>query len=175
MNLTTQECILTYLLDCGISDLSMLDDINYDLDGILDDLIENNCLSLNNLLEEVFKKGISELKDVIENKKDEIEDDLKYLIRLVPSEDALDDDVQRFENELTDDDLKLLQYYGCFEWKEDIQNCLDELQKLNPTEDIEYYCNCLATSIRFINHEKTYRRLFATEIEEIENNMGFSF
>ena len=58
--LTTQECILTYLLNCGTADLSMLDDINYDLDDILDELVENNCLSLNNLFESVFRKGILE-------------------------------------------------------------------------------------------------------------------
>lgn len=35
--LTTQQCILTHLLNCGTNDLLMLEDINYDLDEILDE------------------------------------------------------------------------------------------------------------------------------------------
>ena len=75
----------------------MLDDINYDLDDILNELVENNCLSLNNLFESVFRKGISELTDVVESNKEEIKTDLEHLLSVVPSSDDLDDDIQRFE------------------------------------------------------------------------------
>ena len=71
--------------------------------------------------------------------------------------------------------LNLLQSYGGFQWREDVQECLAELENLNPEEDIEYFCNCLDTHIRFINHEETYRRLFKIELEEIEHDMGFEF
>jgi len=63
--LTTQEYILTYLLNCGTEDLPMLEDINYDLDDILDELVETGRLSLNNIFEGVFRKGISELTDIV--------------------------------------------------------------------------------------------------------------
>lgn len=79
------------------------------------------------------------------------------------------------EDELSDDDYNLLQSYGGLEWREDVQECLDELENLNPEEDIDYFCNCQDTHIRFTNHEKTYRRLFKIEIEEIEHDMGFEF
>lgn len=173
--LTTQECILTCLLNCGTADLSMLDDINYDLDDILDELVGSGCLSLNAIFEQVFIRGISELTDVVENNRGQIKTDLKHLLSIVPSSDDLDDDIQRFEDELSDDDYNLLESYGGFEWREDIQECLDELEDLNPEEDIEYFCNCQDTHIRFTNHEETYRRLFKNEIEEIENDMGFEF
>lgn len=173
--LTTQECILTCLLNCGTADLSMLDDINYDLDDILEELMENGCLSLNNLFESVFRKGISELTDVVESNKEEIKTDLEHLLSVVPSSDDLCDDIQRFEDELSDDDYNLLESYGGFEWREDIQECLDELENLDPENDIDYFCNCQDTSIRFADHEETYRRLFENEIEEIEHCMGFEF
>lgn len=173
--LTTQECILTCLLNCGQEDLPMLEDINYDLDDILDELVETGRLSLNNIFEGVFRKGISDLIDVVERNKEEIKTDLEHLLSVVPSSDDLYDDVQRFENELSYDDYNLLDSYGGFEWREDVQQCLDELENLNPEEDIEYFCNCQDTSIRFTNHKETYRRLFENEIEEIEHCMGFEF
>lgn len=129
---TTQECILTCLLNCGVADLSILNDINYDLDDSLDELVENNCLSLNNLFESVFRKGISELTDVVESNKEEIKTELEHLLSVVPSSDSSYDDVQRFENELSYDDYNLLESYGGLEWREDIQECLDELDELNP-------------------------------------------
>lgn len=70
--LTTQECVMTKILDCGTADLSLLDDINYDLDDILDSLMENNCLSLNNIFQEVFVKGAEELQEEFENQKEDI-------------------------------------------------------------------------------------------------------
>lgn len=65
--LTQNECILTKLLDCGYADLEILEDIEYDLDDILQKLVDNNCLSFNSLLHGVFSKGQQELTDAIEN------------------------------------------------------------------------------------------------------------
>ena len=70
--LTTQECVMTKILDCGTADLSLLDDINYDLDDIIDSLMENNCLSLNGIFQEVFIKGAEELQEEFENQKEDI-------------------------------------------------------------------------------------------------------
>lgn len=65
--LTQQECILTKLLDCGSADLSLLEDIQYDLDEILEDLVDNGCLSFRDLLTQVFNRGLDDLKDVYDN------------------------------------------------------------------------------------------------------------
>ena len=78
--LTTQECVMTKFLDCGTADLSLLDDINYDLDDIIDNLMENNCLSLNGIFQEVFIKGAEELQEEFKNQKEDIKAEILYRI-----------------------------------------------------------------------------------------------
>ena len=79
--LTTQQCILTHLLNCGTSDLCMLEDINYDLDEILDDLVENNCLSFNDLYRAVFNKGIDDLAERLQEQRNDLIEKIKAEIR----------------------------------------------------------------------------------------------
>ena len=79
--LTTQQCILTHLFNCGTSDLCMLDDINYDLDEILDDLVENNCLSFNDLYRAVFNKGIDDLAERLQEQRNDLIEKIKAEIR----------------------------------------------------------------------------------------------
>lgn len=56
-----------------------------------------------------------------------------------------------------------------------LQGEIDELESLNPEEDMNWYCNCLATSCRFSNNEEIYRKYILEEISNIEYNMGFTF
>ena len=44
MILTKQQEVLTRVLDCGICDLDLLEDIQYDLDDIVDELQKDNNL-----------------------------------------------------------------------------------------------------------------------------------
>ena len=73
------EWVLMHLLKCGQSDLSILEDIEYDLDDILDELVERNDLSLENLIGEVFQKGIGDLCDLIESAKLEVIENLQEI------------------------------------------------------------------------------------------------
>lgn len=49
------------------------------------------------------------------------------------------------------------------------------LGQLNPNDDIEWFCNCLDTSVRFTQNEELYRMYLADAIETVEGRMGFSF
>ena len=53
---------------------------------------------------------------------------------------------------------------------------LEKIKTLNPEEDIEWFCNCLDTSIYFIcsdEKEAIYREYFGDLIDELESKMGF--
>lgn len=61
MQLTSSECFMTKILDCGYGDLDMLDNVYSklaeeccDIDDVIADLQASGCLSLNYLLERVY-------------------------------------------------------------------------------------------------------------------------
>ena len=144
--LTTQECVFTKILDCGTADLSLLDDINYDLDDILDSLMENNCLSLNGIFQEVFIKGAEELQEEFENQKEDIKAEILYRIEEEKSEWVESGEMTQEELEETEEheelisDLKLL-----------------ESGDLQPTSDLEFYLNYQDTHV-FMKHIDFYRK-----------------
>lgn len=150
--------ILATLLECGIGDLNLLEDIDYDLDDILKGLIENNRLSLHNIFIEVFIKGAIELQEQFNLQKEEIRQKIN---------DALTEKrcgwiVKKTEKELEENeelinDLRLI-----------------ENEELNPANDLDYYLNYLDTHVYMENIE-FYRRWMKNEVEDIENKMGFNF
>jgi len=142
---TTQERISTKLLGCGTSDLTLLEDIKYDLDDILDYLVKNNMLSLNQLLSEVFAWGKEELQSA-------------YC--------GLFKDLLKEYNDCYDDaevDAKL-----------DIKGRISDLESTNLEEDFTWFCNCLDTHVYLANYE-IYEMCFEEELMKIEYNMGFKF
>lgn len=91
--MTNQEAILCGLLDCGTADLPMLEDINYDIEDIVQELSQDGCLSLNNIFESVFRRGISDLQGAISDKKQDFEgegnkEDAEKLSCLDPERDV---------------------------------------------------------------------------------------
>ena len=56
-----------------------------------------------------------------------------------------------------------------------LQDEIDELESLNPEEDMDWFCNCLDTSCWFSNNEEIYRKYIPEAISNIEDNMGFEF
>lgn len=53
---------------------------------------------------------------------------------------------------------------------------LEAIEELHPDEDIEWFCNCLDTSI-YITNDKydVYKKYFGDLMDELENKMGFEF
>lgn len=170
MLLTTQQCILTHLLDCGYCDLEMLEDINYDLDEILDDLVENNDLSLNSIFREVFRKGARDLKYILDNNKEDIENWINEEIQGWRDEAKGDCISDNPTNDEIDAVLKN---------DEEYQQLLSDLNliqnnNLNPEEDLDYYCNCLDTYV-YMKNIDFYKRWIPDKVYQIENNIGWEF
>lgn len=143
--MTGLESLLCSMLDCGSLDLSILEDTEYDLGDIVEELqAEGVKPTLNQITAEIFRKGQQELteklEDAIENLKLEMEE--------------YDENTEAYE---------------------ELQKKLDDFDSLDPEEDIDWFCNCLDTSVWFSNNEEIYRKYLADEIENVENNMGFEF
>lgn len=151
--LTTQECVMTKILDCGTADLSLLDDINYDLDDILDSLMENNCLSLNGIFQEVFIKGAEELQEEFKNQKEDIKAEILYRIEENEAENLTETE----EHKELISDLALL-----------------KSGELKPEEDLSYYLNYQDTHV-FMKHIDFYRRYMENTVDDIEYKMGWDF
>lgn len=151
--LTTQECVMTKILDCGTADLSLLDDINYDLDDIIDSLMENNCLSLNGIFQEVFIKGAEELQEEFKNQKEDIKAEILYKIEENETENLTETEGHK---ELISD-LALL-----------------ESGDLQPENDLEFYLNYQDTHV-FMKHIDFYRRYMENTVDDIEYKMGWDF
>lgn len=122
--ISNKEGILMRLLNCGSLDLSMLDDIGYDLDEIIDELQEDGCLSLNNIFESVFNKGIQEVYEALEDIKKIIKDDIE------------DEDTDEEEHNAFECELKELEKLNPEEDIDYFTNCLDTHISINNNQDI---------------------------------------
>ena len=61
---------------------------------------------------------------------------------------------------------------------EDMKDDIKILQGLDIDEDFEIFCNCLATNCTFIGDEdlgKVLVKYFQDDIDEISNNIGFTY
>ena len=168
------EWVLMHLLKCGQCDLSILDDIGYDLDDILDELVEENNLSLESLIRTVFREGVRELNDLINNIKPDIYEDLQILDETVPKQSDSDEVIDKKESEFDANSYYLSHKYD-IEWGDEIPAYIEELSEINPFEDIDWYINCLDTHIYFTKHQDIYHRFFADQISAIEDKIGFNF
>ena len=168
------EWVLMHLLKCGQCDLSILDDIGYDLDDILDELVEENNLSLSSLIRTVFQEGVRELNDLINNIKPDIYEDLQILDETLPKENDSPEVTDKKEAELDVNDVYLSHKYD-MEWGDKIPEYIEELSEIDPFNDIDWYINCLDTHIYFTKHQDIYRRFFAEQISDIEDKIGFNF
>lgn len=143
--MTGAESLLCSLLDCGVLDLAILDDVGYDLGEIAEALQDSGIKpSLNAITVEIFYKGIEELTEALKNKINE----------LAYERGKYNKDSDEYEK---------------------LQEQINELEYCNPEEDVDWFCNCLDTSIWFSQNEEIYRKYLEDEISEIEDNMGFEF
>lgn len=72
-------------------------------------------------------------------------------------------------------DMEEAEDEGNTEEYERLEEKLEALESLDTGEDIDWFCNCLDTSIWFAENEDIYREYLADEISDVEDNMGFSF
>jgi hypothetical protein len=73
-----REELLCGILDCGFADLRIIDDCRYDLTQICNDLKESHKdVSLNTVIEEIFRLGVLELEEMVSILKEDTEIRLK--------------------------------------------------------------------------------------------------
>ena len=58
---------------------------------------------------------------------------------------------------------------------EEVEEKRAKLESLDPDEDIEWFCNCLDTSIYFVKNNEIYQKYLEPELTDIESDMGFDF
>lgn len=103
---TWHEDLLTVVMDCGYADLTLLDDVQYDMYEIFDECMANfGNYNVNNVVRIVFDHGLRDLEDAIHERICEIErlyhptkeesDELAALRELRPFED-----IESFHNYL---------------------------------------------------------------------------
>lgn len=142
------EDILMVLLECGSLDLQILEGVGYDLGDIVEELSADGIKpTLNTITDEIFRRGQCELVAAVEDAIQERKD-----------QQAETDDTKEGETEY-----------------DRLQDEIDELESLNPEEDMDWFCNCLDTSCWFSNNEEIYRKYIPEAISNIEDNMGFEF
>lgn len=142
------EYILMVLLECGSLDLRILDDVGYDLGEIVEELQAGGIKpTLNAITREIFRKGQRELVEAVEGAIEERKD-----------QQADTDDAEKGEAEY-----------------DRLQDEIDELESLDPEDDMEWFCNCIDTSCWFSNNEEIYQKYIPEAISNIEDNMGFEF
>ena len=142
------EEILMVLLECGSQDLHILNDVGYSLGDIVEELVADGIKpKLNAITDEIFRRGQCELVAAVEDAIEERKD-----------QQADTDDTEEGEAEY-----------------DRLQEEIDELESLDPEEDMEWFCNCIDTSCWFCNNEEIYRKYIPEAISNIEDNMGFEF
>lgn len=161
--MTTQEQILMTILKCGTLDLIFLDKIGYDVDKIVEDLMGNGILSYNAIWQEVFYKAISDLTSIIQDKKDEIIEEIQS---------QLDEEQEEIKNgEYTEEELEDFPEHQ--ELMADME--LITSGELDDLEDCyDYYLNYLDTHI-YLKHLDFFEKYLSDDIDELENNMGVCF
>lgn len=72
--MVNQNAVLKAVLECGTDDLRMLDDIGYDLGEMVEEMIAEGIKpTLNTILSDVFRRGVEELEQLINDRICELE------------------------------------------------------------------------------------------------------
>lgn len=161
--MTMQQAVLSKILDCGYCDLELLEDIEYDLDDIIQDCIDNGDLSLHGIFRGVFWMGARDLQNAFDKQRNDIRDNILETLKNEKTE-WID------SGEMTIEELE-----DCEEHKELVCD-LELLDSgiLNPENDMNYFLNYMDTHVS-IKHIDFYRRWMENDVENIENYMGWSF
>ena len=152
-----RDDILITLFGGGIADYDMLDKCNYEFEDILrhiDSFTTREDMDFNDILIGAIDEYRSNLEKVIEDKKIEMADNLKYL------EHKLDycgyGKRELMEIEITKEDL-------------------NKIESLYPFDDIEYNTNYLDTQIWVADDDKKaiYKEFLSKEIDKENEKIGF--
>lgn len=155
--MTFKDEILQTLFGGGTADYEMLEKCGYDFEDILDyikSFTSVDEMGFNDILLGAIDLYRSNLENAIENKKAEMEENLKYL------ENRLDY-VAYGKRELMEIEVARVD--------------LEKIEKLYPFDDIEYNTNYLDTQIWVADDDirAIYKELLADEINKENEKIGF--
>lgn len=157
MVISVQEKILTTLLDCGVADLSVLNDVGYDVTSMVEELQSDGRLSLNNLMNEVFWRGVSDVNDAFLYNREDIITDIEAEINDVKDEEEAAEEYSDEYIQLLND-LELAQNW----------------QDLTDAGNWDCETNGLYNEVS-IKHLEFLKKWMPNEVSDAETNMGYYF
>lgn len=157
MKLSFKDDILMTLFGGGIADYDMLEKCEYDFEDILsyiDSFYSREEMDFNSILLGAIDLYRSNLENAIENKKAEMEENLKYLENRLDYVAYGKTDLMEIEVARAD---------------------LEKIEKLYPFDDIEYNTNYLDTQIWVADDEikAIYKEFLSKEVDEENEKIGF--
>lgn len=157
MKLSFKDDILMTLFGGGIADYDMLEKCEYDFEDILsyiDSFCSREEMDFNSILLGAIDLYRSNLENAIENKKAEMEENLKYLENRLDYVAYRKTDLMEIEVARAD---------------------LEKIEKLYPFDDIEYNTNYLDTQIWVADDEikAIYKEFLSKEVDEENEKIGF--
>lgn len=157
MKLSFKDDILMTLFGGGIADYDMLEKCEYDFEDILsyiDSFCSREEMDFNSILLGAIDLYRSNLENAIENKKAEMEENLKYLENRLDYVAYGKTDLMEIEVARAD---------------------LEKIEKLYPFDDIEYNTNYLDTQIWVADDEikAIYKEFLSKEVDEENEKIGF--
>lgn len=165
--------LLTIILNCGYSDLSMFDDVGYDMYDIIEESKSRyGSVHFNDIMAVIFQKGLDDLeKAFIDNQNrifDEIDEEIKQIKNDYKNDWLEDKD---------DEDWELSEEWDTSEYRwevDDLERLRIDLVDFHPMYDGSYFTNYLDSHI-YMPHLEFYRKYMGDEVAKVEDNMGISF
>ena len=94
-----REGLLCGILGCGFLDLRIIDDCRYDMTQICNDLKEShNDVSLNAVIEEIFRLGVLELEEMVSIRKEDTEIRLESAVKGSKLERLLNEQMEEIKS-----------------------------------------------------------------------------
>ena len=101
-----REELLCGILDCGFAGLKIIDDCRYDMTQICNDLKESHTdVSLNTVIEEIFRLGVLELEEMVSILKEDTEIRLKRVSKGSKLERLLNEQMDEIKSLCPKDDV----------------------------------------------------------------------
>ena len=101
-----REELLCAILGCGFADLKMIDDCRYDLAQIYNDLKEfRKDFSLNAVIDEIFRLGVSELEEKVLSQKEDTKSRLENVAKGSRLERLLNEQMEEISSLCPKDDV----------------------------------------------------------------------
>ena len=152
--------MVSEMLKCGFLDIEMLDKCDYSYDDIKDYIEDYKIkdIDINIILGACINYFQNMIQEKIDEKITETESDLK----------GLEDYEDTYNGNISYEDTNAII---------DLRKKLEELQNLSACDDIEYYTNCLDTSVYIVDDEvrEIYKKYLKDEVEKENEMLGFAY